>query len=308
MAQALSAAGIAPRLARWQSFIDSLLLWLGASAIAAGVVFFVAYNWASMGRFAKFGLVQALLVVAVGGYLWFRRHERLSKVLLFVASVLVGVLVALYGQTYQTGADPWELFAVWATMILPWTLISRFAPLWLMLVGLINTALILYGHAFEPRVAWLPDPALTLALGLAVVNTLALGVWEWAMPRRAWMQDDWSPRLLAVAAGVPATLLAIQAVIASRTTHDLIVFLVWVAALALLIWFYRYRRPDLFMLAGACFAVITVVVAWLIEHIVDDLSGSGGAFLFMAFVIVAMGASAALWLRKMQRAMFEEHR
>lgn len=306
--QALTAAGIAPGLARWRAFIDSLLLWLGASAIAAGLLFFVAFNWEAMGRFARFGLVQVLMVATIGGYVWFQSHERLRKVLLFVACVLVGILLALYGQTYQTGADPWELFAVWAVFIVPWTLISRFAPLWLLLVGLVNVALILYCDTFRPQVPWLAYPELTLAFCLALFNSLVLVLWEWRMGRHAWMRDNWSPRLLTVGAGLPATLLAIQAVLEADSAVDLIVLIAWAAAFALLIWFYRFRRPDLFMLAASCFAIISVLIAWLTEHVIDDFSGSGGAFLLMAVAIVAMGATAALWLKKMQRAMYEELR
>ena len=304
--QALTTAGIAPGLARWRSFIDNLLLWLGASAIAAGTVFFVAYNWDAMGRFTKFALVQAPMIGAICSYVWFRQHERLAKASLFVACLLVGVLLALYGQTYQTGADPWELFACWALMILPWTFIARFAPLWLLFVGLINLALILYSQTFGPYVPWFEHPEMTLALGLAVFNFIALAVWEWRMPVHGWMQDYWSPRLLFIGAGAPATLLAIDAVMSAFGIADLTVILIWALFTALLVYFYRYRRPDLFMLAGVCFAIISVVIAWLIEHVVNHLAGSSGEYLFMAVAIIAMGATAAFWLRKTQRAMFEE--
>ena len=307
LTQAMSAAGIAPGLGRWRAFIDNLLLWLGASALAAGVVFFVAHNWEAMGRFAKFALVQILMGVAVLSYVWFRQHERIGKASLFVASILLGVLLALYHQTYQTGADPWELFAVWALLIIPWALIARFAPLWLVFVTLVNVALMLYSATFTPRLPFLANDELTLALGLAVVNALALIVWEWRMPHHAWMQDYWSPRLLAVGVGVPATLLAIDAVISKFKSLDVLMLLAWAVFIALLVYFYRRRRADLFMLAGACFAIISVIVALLIDHVFDHLSDSSGMYLLMAVAIIAMGATAAFWLRRTQRPKFKEH-
>jgi len=33
-----------------------------------------------------------------------------------VSTILVGVLLALVGQTYQTGADTWQLFFYWAIL------------------------------------------------------------------------------------------------------------------------------------------------------------------------------------------------
>ncbi len=44
------------------------------------------------------------------------------------------ILLAVYGQTYQTGADPYELFFGWAILIIGWVAISRFAPLWPLLL------------------------------------------------------------------------------------------------------------------------------------------------------------------------------
>ncbi len=308
IANALATAGIAPDLRRWRLFIDNLLLWLGVSAVAAGLVFFVAYNWDHMGRFTKFALVQAPMIGAVCSYLWFRGNERVGKASLFVACLLVGVLLALYGQVYQTGADPWQLFAVWALLILPWTFLARLGPLWLLFAGLVNVAFMLYCHTFGPHIPWLANPELTMALGLAVFNTVALAVWEWRMPSHEWMQDFWSPRLLAVGAGVPAAVLAMDAAMSGFGMTDWLLFVVWALATAGVMYFYRYRRPDLFMLAGACFAIIAVIIAWLIEHVVDHFSGSSAEYLLMAFAVVGLGATAAFWLRRTQRALFEEQR
>lgn len=67
-----------------------------------------------------------------------------GKAALLAASLLVGALLALAGQIYQTGADTWELFAVWALMVFPWVAASRFSALWLFWLGLLNVASSLY--------------------------------------------------------------------------------------------------------------------------------------------------------------------
>src|SRR3989449_7791101 len=114
---ALDMAGALPRAQHWRAFLDRLLLWSGAVALAAAVVFFIAHNWNDLGRFAKFGLVELPLVAAVLAY-WRLGPERAAgKASLLVASVLLGATLALFGQTYQTGADTWELFANWAALM-----------------------------------------------------------------------------------------------------------------------------------------------------------------------------------------------
>src|SRR5690606_7868625 len=62
---------------------------------------------------------------------------------LFAACLLVGALLALVGQTYQSGADTYELSLVWAVLITPWTLLARLPVLWLLLLVLLNLSLVL---------------------------------------------------------------------------------------------------------------------------------------------------------------------
>jgi hypothetical protein len=62
---ALALTGATPDASQWRRFVSALLLWLGALLIAAGVIFFFAYNWHALGRFTKFGLVEGLLALSV---------------------------------------------------------------------------------------------------------------------------------------------------------------------------------------------------------------------------------------------------
>jgi hypothetical protein len=42
-----------------------------------------------------------------------------------LALLNIGGLFAYFGQTYQTGADPWQLFSLWAALSLPLCLSVR---------------------------------------------------------------------------------------------------------------------------------------------------------------------------------------
>jgi uncharacterized membrane protein len=73
-------------------------------------------------------------------------NDNIKNVILTGASVLVGVLFAVFGQIYQTGANAYDFFLAWAIFVTLWVLISNFAPLWLLYLVLINTTFILYSQ------------------------------------------------------------------------------------------------------------------------------------------------------------------
>ena len=109
----------------WVQFLTGALLLLGAGLLLSGIVCFFAFNWADLGRFAKFGVLEAAVAICAG-LGWWKLSNLSGRVALFAAAVLVGPLLGVYGQTYQTGADPWGLFAFWALLILPWVVAARF--------------------------------------------------------------------------------------------------------------------------------------------------------------------------------------
>jgi len=141
---ALSIAKITPDGKNWRTFIDHLLLWLGGLALAFAVLFFIAYNWKDLGHFAKFGMVEGFIVLTIAVYCKLAENSIASKVSLLVATISLGVLLALYGQTYQTGADSWQLFFNWALLMLPWAIIGRFPAIWILWVVLMNVSIIAY--------------------------------------------------------------------------------------------------------------------------------------------------------------------
>ncbi|WP_051947197.1 DUF2157 domain-containing protein [Muricauda sp. MAR_2010_75] len=130
----------------WQRFLQLLLLALGVSFTAAGIVFFFAYNWADLHKYVKLGLIEFLVVLLILVALFAKTKPLIRKMLLLAASILVGVLYAVFGQVYQTGADAYDFFLGWTLFITVWVLFSNFAPLWTLFVALLNTVLFLYAE------------------------------------------------------------------------------------------------------------------------------------------------------------------
>jgi uncharacterized membrane protein len=175
------------------------LLALGVGQFLAGVVFFFAYNWNDLSDIAKFAVIEVALAVAVGGALLIGLERAFGQMLLIAASVLTGVLLAVIGQVYQTGADVFELFAVWAVLILPWTVISRHAAHWLLWLVVAEVALVLYGEQVLVPIENMPSELVWVAVGATVA--LALAAREWTVHRgMAWLLGHWTRLLLLFAA------------------------------------------------------------------------------------------------------------
>jgi uncharacterized membrane protein len=289
-----------PSDAAWRHFLDRVLLWLAAIALAAALGFFIAANWEALGRFGKLGLVELVIVIAIAMVAWQGLDTRWGRAAIFVASLAVGTLLAFVGQTYQTGADNFELFAAWAIAILPWTLVARQPALWLLWLALLDVAAWLYAGLtlrwFDLLIG--PRAALWMVLGLHVAALVAA---EAAIARgAAWLDARYAIRIVAIGAGAAASALLVEA-IAGRPDHDGRLWLASVAYLSLLgglYYAYRVRRVDLFILAAAVLSAIVVVVAALLEAGV--LRGFGG-LLFVALVILGAAAAGAHWLRSLVR-------
>jgi hypothetical protein len=63
-----------------------------------------------------------------------------------LALLAIGGLFAYFGQTYQTGADPWQLFAVWAALALPLCIAARSDVLWAPWALVVMTGISLWTH------------------------------------------------------------------------------------------------------------------------------------------------------------------
>lgn len=136
-----------PSKRTWLQFFDKALLIVGGVAFVLSLVFFIAYNWLYMGKMGKFALVEGALAITISLYVALSFRQRFAfirQLLLLIASIITGSLLALFGQVYQTGADTWQLFFGWAVLILPWVIIARFPALWLLWLGLINTVTLFY--------------------------------------------------------------------------------------------------------------------------------------------------------------------
>lgn len=148
----------------WPCYLNLLFLLLSAGFLTSGIVTLIAANLDYFSDLAKIYGLQAVLLLSIAlGFYFFLRESRklgkeklklLSATFFFITSVLIGAVFALVGQTYQTGANEWELFAIWSVCQLPLLLLLPNVASALLLVATTNIALFLFNDSsYENDVA-----------------------------------------------------------------------------------------------------------------------------------------------------------
>lgn len=242
-------------------FLWRLALLLGAGLLASAIVSWVAANWPYATAAQKLWGVQILLAASALLAAWrlWRRPENIGVTgaaanALGLAAVLVGALFALIGQTYQTGADPWQLFAVWAVLILPWVLVLPTVFLLCLGATVLNTALSLF-LVRETSLAWV-----SVIVLMAAVNLALLGLREWVNEHLA-SDDPWRITPRALMAAVLAWWLT---GLISVFPYGMTVGWLGLLGVAALLVVYTRLRPDPAMLSllglAACVAICVLLV------------------------------------------------
>lgn len=303
LATGLQRIGATPDAQAWARFLHYFLLTLGALFLTSGIFFFIAFNWDELPRFGRFGVIEGAILVTVAIAHWVGLSKLGGKIALTVAALLVGALLAIFGQEYQSGADSYTLFANWALLIAGWVLIARFDLLWVGWLLLLNLALTLFWQQVYPGDE-APVPETLFAL-----NVVGLLLWEWLDGRFAWWTHRWPARLTALG--------AFGFILWPTLTNILVFFdnygeyletvplihriapLIYLGFLAIVIWVYLGLRPDLFMVTIAFFSIIVVLTTLigraLIE--VDEIL----TYLVTSIAVIGQAGIAVTMLRRIQR-------
>lgn len=296
LARARQLHELAPSVAAWRQGADRLFAFGGVLLLGAAVVFFFAYNWADLHRFAKLGLAALALAGCVGLGLFTAPAGTMYRAALLAACIGTGVLLALVGQIYQTGADVWELFAAWALLMLPFALLARSSASWALWLAVANAAAI---RAFSQQ-AWLGWLGALLArdavLLVAALNLLVLAVFESSGERLLAAPRRHLPRLAAFGMLAP---LALGGMMGWWEREFLVVTGGFFLAAGTAAWVYFRLRRDLVILALALFAAIPVLTSGLARALPD--AGGFVAINLVALFVIGSSAVAGKWLVRLNR-------
>ena len=274
---------------------------LGSGLAGFGLILWISANWDELGRMGQFALLQSWLLLSCLGAIFFQQARSLFSLSAFLS---MGALFAYFGQTYQTGADPWQLFAGWALLGFPLALAARSDVLWTPWALVVLSAIALWEQTYSPAQWW----------WMKGESQSILLAWFGAGLVMAWL----SP---------PLRFLSGAGLVSLRTAATLTVLLILLNALGGLFAdsvgnaygfgllalggaFLLLLHPRLFEI-GALSAIVlgldTLLVAGLARALLEDLihrAGAGdliGVFLFLGLAAALILAGSVAGLLRLAR-------
>lgn len=100
------------------SFIQHVYV-LSFALIAVSLLYLVAANWFMLPKMVQLTIPQFLFVLAAVVSVSVKQNYLIQTLHSF-CGLMIGLSLAVVGQVYQTGADSYLLFTVWAILLLPW--------------------------------------------------------------------------------------------------------------------------------------------------------------------------------------------
>lgn len=275
----------------WHKFLNLFFISLGIGFTTAGIIFFFAYNWADLHKFLKIGLVISLIISSTLFVLLSKLDLQLKNIILTGVSVIVGVLFAVFGQIYQTGANSYDFFLGWTVFITLWVIISNFAPLWLVFIILVNTTLVLYEQ--QVSYGWSELTLLTTLIALnAFFLLLSLTIKKYSKNIQV---PIWFSKLLALG----TIYLCTSSIVTSIFTHDqsihsilyLLCSILYAAGI-----YYGLSQKSIFYLAIIYVSLIFILVSLFIKAAANE-----GMFLFITVFVIFSTTLAIKNLIKLQK-------
>ncbi|MDR1360514.1 MAG: GDYXXLXY domain-containing protein, partial [Deltaproteobacteria bacterium] len=323
-AEGLAHFGITPDRRDWGIFFGRALSLAGMLLLLAGIFMFLAWNWQSFPKFLKFALCEALFagcgLLALAG-----RKRWISGAAALGAAIAGGVMLAQYGQTYQTGANSWELFRAWCLLSLPFFLLRRESSLGLLLW---LTASLWVALRQWPYFSYSPDFFSPYADNFTLFQIICWALCETlhqlGRPEAGWNRSGesglrralfppfdplrWLTRCLGAVcllllSGKFCMLLLMNqgwGFYEAPFSPDLIALL-YALTLGALFFFYYLRKPDLFFLSLGVFSLAgSAGVRLLIWMFASDLwrsSLTGALFLSgLGILLLCLGAAKVIFL------------
>lgn len=258
----------------WRKFLHILLITLGIAFTVSGIIFFFAYNWANLGKYPKFAIVEGAVLALTIAVLFSKFSTLIKNILLTGAAIIVGAMFAVFGQVYQTGANAYDFFLAWTVFVTLWAVISNFPTLWLVYLALINTTLCLYVEQVAP---WSHDVTCLLLL---ILNTVCL-LFFMFFPFKSVAVPKWFRNILALWTAGVATVGICHAILYDWTGRMNILTALLTVAIYVAGVLYGLRHKSGFFLGTIAFSVIVIITAQLLRASISE-----GMMLFICLFII----------------------
>lgn len=311
-AELLDLAGARPSRSDSLTFLARCFRYAGVLSLGASVVFFVAANWSRIAVFGRFALLEVLLVALVAIALFKPPPRFFGRAATLLAFITTGALLALFGQTYQTGADVYELFLTWALLGLPFVVAAQWSVVSAAWILVLDLALALFcGWQVRGGILWMvfggDDISITGALSFAIALNLAIWlVAEWLEPRAV---PDWVRKFILFLAMLFVTWIGFIGLDAEREwdgatrryqviSENWLAIGAWLAATALVAIVSLRRRRDIYPLALALASFAIVGLGWITRWL---HFGEAAMFFVMALWLIVLSTFGSRALLQLAR-------
>ena len=277
-----------------------------AGLMGFGLILFIAANWDLLGRFERFGLAGGVMLA--GGLAALVRPS-LTKPGVLLAFAATGGLLALIGQTYQTGADAWQLFALWAGLTLPWALAARSDAVWTPWAIVALTGVALWHQANDVFDFKLFGPTNAAVAGLSYGNLLA--AWGLALGVAASMSAArvldaalgarrWAFRIAAILALTLIAADTVMAVFGHPNAHvaAYLLGLAFLGGVAFVLW--QASRTDMVLVSASALAIDVSLICGFARLVMPNSGGAEfGTFLVTGVVAAAIVAGSVVAIMRL---------
>lgn len=279
---------IHPNIYTWKTFFKYMLIIMGIGFFVSGVFFFFAYNWDAMYKFTKLAIVEILLIVSLFFTIRFRKKSIIAGILLTTSSLLTGVMFAVFGQVYQTGANTFDFFLGWTIFISLWTFAARFEFLYVLFFILLHLCIRFYAEQFA--FYWSEKTELFYHLLLSVTYYLFFSI---TVLRFAWKY--WFIQLLSLSTFFLATIAISIVVHSSYQWHTLGILALYIIILGYTILF-AIKNKSIFFLSVLALSVIIAGASLLLK-----INNDSSMYLIVSIYLVASITATIMKLLSLQK-------
>lgn len=282
-AELLSKLTAPPGRSEWALFLYLAGTGFGAALSLAGVLYLTAFNWEALGIFSKEIFVFGLLSLCAGAAIARGPSTLYGQIGNISAAVLSGAMLVIYSQVYQSGADPWQLFALWALLALPFVLASRTPPLWALLFVLLDVTAGTWSFwRFLPREETFQ---ILFWTALAAAHLAVSPLW-----------DGWLRHVLRIAALAVLLPLAVTFAFEHKPPAAVPAFLIVVFGSLATQGAYLARRAAAPAATLGCICLVSVFFSASIEMFGENHLPDASMLLLFGFELALLCAGAFTWL------------
>jgi uncharacterized membrane protein len=301
----LDLAGARPSRTESLTFLARCFRHAGVLSIGASVVFFVAANWSRIAVFGRFALLEVLLAIFVAVALYKPPPRFFGRAATLLAFITTGALLALFGQTYQTGADVYELFLSWALLGLPFAVAAQWGVASAAWVLVLDLALCLF-CGWNPRggILWTIFDDDRFTATHALLFSAALNLAGWLVFERLALRavPDWVRKLILFCAMAFVTWVGLAGAWAGDARNDApedwLAIAGSFASIALIAVVALRQRRDIYPLALALASFSLIGLGWITRWSSRE---EEAMFFFMALWLIGISTLGSRWLLVLAR-------